>query len=265
MPDPITAVVAGGATLIGSSMTASAAEDAAATQAGATEASVAEQRRQFEEITRLLAPYVEAGKPALAGLQPYAAIGAPALEQQAALAGLRGPSAQRAAIAQIEASPEMQAMIRQGEEAILQRASATGGLRGGNVQAALAQFRPQLLAQQIGTQYSRLGGLTSLGQQTTQNLAQIGQASAARQAAYGQQTAANIANLSAQGAAATAQGQLAAGQAMAAIPGQLVSGVGTYYGLTGQSPFGSFGGGGWSAPTPEVLGGGMTASSAWGF
>ena len=80
---------------------------------------------------------------------------------------------------------------------MLQNASATGGLRGGNVQGALAQFRPQLLNQLIEQQYSRLGGLTSLGQ-----------ASAAGQATAGMQTGTNIANLLGQ------QGQALAGGAM---------------------------------------------------
>ena len=55
-------------------------------------------------------------------------------------------------------------MVQQGQDAILQNASAIGGLRGGNTQAALAQFRPALLSQLIAEQYNRLGGLSSLGQ-----------------------------------------------------------------------------------------------------
>jgi hypothetical protein len=99
---------------------------------------IEEQRRQFDEIQKLLSPYVQAGTGAISGFQPFQEAGAQAFEQQQALAGLRGPEAQQAAIAQIEQSPFLQAQIRQGEEAMLQRASATGGLRGGNIQAALA-------------------------------------------------------------------------------------------------------------------------------
>ena len=127
-------------------------------------------------------------------LQEFAAVGTDALKQQRALAGLDGPEAQQAAMAQIEAGPGFQALTRQGEEAILQRASATGGLRGGNVQAALAQFRPTLLNQFIEQQYGKLGGLTNLGGAATEQLfktgvggqellARLGQASAANQAA----------------------------------------------------------------------------------
>lgn len=176
--------VIGGIT--GATQQAQAAERAAATQAGASEAAIAEQRRQFDMLTELLRPYVEAGQPALQGQQ--------------ALIGLRGAPEQQAAISAIEQSPFFQSAVRQGEEALLQRASATGGLRGGNIQAALAQFRPQMLESQIAQQYERLGGLTSLGQ-----------ASAAGQAGAGMQSAGAIGNLLAQRGAALAGGQIAQG------------------------------------------------------
>lgn len=193
-------------TITGSKQAARGAEKAADVQAASAQAGIDEQRRQFDEMMKVLAPYVGAGTGAIAGMQPYAQAGAPALAAQQALAGLAGPEAQQAAIQQISQSPEMQALTKQGEEAMLQRAAATGGLRGGNVQAALAQFRPQMLSELINQQYGRLGGLTALGQQTTQNLAQLGQASAAGQGAGGLQTAANIANLLGQQGAAEAGG-----------------------------------------------------------
>jgi len=112
---------------------ADAAQSAAQTQAGASEAGIAEQRRQFDTVQKLLEPYVTGG--------------AEAFKQQQALIGAQGPEAQRAAIAALEQGPAVQALTQQGENALLQRASATGGLRGGNVQAALAQFRPQMLNQ----------------------------------------------------------------------------------------------------------------------
>ena len=208
MPDPVTALVVGGTQLVGSSMQASAAGDAAAIQSGAAEAGIAEQRRQFDAMRELLKPYTEAGVPALAGLQPYAQAGAPALEQQQALLGLRGPEAQRAAIAGIEGGAGYQAQVQAGEEALLQRASATGGLRGGNIQAALGQFRPQMLQQEIERQYGRLGGMADIGRVTQQNLAQIGQSSAAGTGSAGLQTGTNVANLLSQQGAALAGGEL---------------------------------------------------------
>ena len=119
------------------------------TQADAAQAEAA--RKALEEVRaanlqaeELLAPYMELAPQQIQNLNLYQTAGSQALQQQSALAGLQGPEAQRAAIANLEANPEFQAIARQGEEAILANAAATGGLRGGNTQAALAQFRPEL-------------------------------------------------------------------------------------------------------------------------
>lgn len=226
-----------------------AADISAAAQLRAAELGIDEQRRQFDAITGLLEPYVTAGESALTGLAPYAAVGPEALAQQRALAGLGGAEAQRRVIEGIEAGPQYQALVRQGEEAILQRAAATGGLRGGTTQAALSQFRPQVLSDLINQQYSRLGGLTALGQTTTQNIFGAGQAAAARQAAAGQSTAGNITNLlGAQGAAssqaalqagqAAAGAALARGQATANMFGDITGTIGTIAGMSKGGVFG---------------------------
>lgn len=226
----IATAIVGSAVVTGamsSSAQSSAADTAASAQLESTILSIEEQRRQFDALQEVLAPYVEAGTEAVSGLAPYAAAGTPALEQQLALSGAAGPAAQQAAISAIESSPEMAAMVEQGENAILQNASATGGLRGGNVQAALAQFRPQVLNQLIGQQYERLGGLTALGQTTTQNLAQLGQASAAGVGAAGMESAGAISDLLAQQGAATAGAALASGQAQADMWGGIGSTIGS--------------------------------------
>ena len=190
-------IAVGGATLISGMAQADAAGDAAAIQAGSAQAGIEEQRRQFDKVQELLKPYSMAGEKALGGLSPFAEAGAPALEQQQALLGLRGPEAERAAIERIKGGETFQALASQGEEALLQRASATGGLRGGNIQGALAQFRPQLLSSLIEQQYGRLGGLTTMGQR-----------SAAGVGAAGMETGTNVANLLAQQGAARAGGEL---------------------------------------------------------
>jgi hypothetical protein len=190
-------VAIAGATLVSGYIVSEAAKDASEAQAGAAEAGIAEQRTQFDKIQELLKPYTEAGLPAL--------------QQQQAFLGLQGPEAERAAIERIRGGETFQALARQGEEAILQNASATGGLRGGNVQAALAQFRPQLLSSLIDQQYSRLGGLTSLGQQSAAGVGTSGQAMGT-----------NVASLLGQQGAAQAAGAI--GQANAY--GQTLSGLG---------------------------------------
>ena len=216
--DPITLalLVAGGSALagiIGSAIQGNAATTAANTQAGAAQAGIAAQQDQFQKMQEILAPYVQAGQGAMSAQQ--------------ALLGLGGQGAQQSAIQSIQSGPEMQAMQQQGENAILQNAAATGGLRGGNVQSALAQFRPQLLSQLINQRFSQLG-----------SLAQLGQASAAGQAAGGMNLGSNIANLLQQQGAAQAGGQLAQGNAWAqginAIPNSATLGLGLYSGMGGR-------------------------------
>lgn len=212
MPDPITGLIAGGSTLLGSAIQSRAAGKAAGAQSQAAEMGIEEQRRQFDEVRKLLEPYVQAGQPALQGMQ--------------AMLGLQGAEAQQQAIAGIEQSPLLQAMMRQGEEAMLQNASATGGLRGGNLQGALAQFRPQMLQDALDRQYQRLGGLTALGQQ-----------SAAGVGTAGIQTGQSVAGLLQQQGAAQAGGALGRGAAfgqLAQIPGQLAG----FQLATGRSIFG---------------------------
>ncbi len=227
-------IAVGGATLVSGYMQGEAAQSAAETQAGASQAGIAEQRRQFEAIQKLLEPYVQAGTGAISQLQPFQQAGAQAFEQQQAIAGLRGPEAQRAAIAQIEQGAGFQAQVQAGEEALLQRASATGGLRGGNIQAALAQFRPQMLQQAIEQQYGRLGGFAGAGLGVTEQLYRGGQAAAAGQASQAQTLGTNVSNLLAQQGAALAGGELAQGRAFAAIPSAISGGLGIFSGLGGK-------------------------------
>lgn len=161
----IAAAVAG-STLVGGYLSnksqTKAADKAADAQTQSAELGIAEQRRQFDQVQQLLSPYVNAGTGALSGQQD--------------LLGLNGMPAQQNAIGGIQQSPQFGALMQQGEDAILQNASATGGLRGGNTQAALGQFRPQLLAQLIDQQYQRLGGLTSVGQNAAAGTGNAGMA-----------------------------------------------------------------------------------------
>jgi hypothetical protein len=225
--------------ITGSSAAASAGKRAGKIQAKAAQAGIEETRRQFDALINLMSPYVQAG--------------VPALEQQMAMAGLRGPEAEQAAIESIAASPQLQALARQGEEAILQQASATGGLRGGNVQAALAQFRPAMLQRLIEQRYEQLGGITD-----------IGRTSAIVQGEGGLQTGTNVSNLLLGKGSAMAGSRLAQGQAqgmafndLMRIGGAIATG-GMSEAMSGLRGF--FGGG--AAPS---AGAGYSAPGTGGF
>jgi len=89
-----------------------------------------------------------------------------ALQVESPYAGMTGAQAQEAAISRISESPLMQELIGQGEQAILQKSAATGGLRGGNIQGALAQYRPRMLQEEIDKQYQRMAQLSNIGQES---------------------------------------------------------------------------------------------------
>ncbi|MEY4761260.1 MAG: hypothetical protein RLZZ200_1116 [Pseudomonadota bacterium] len=184
----IATAIVGGAVVSGIASN-SAAKKAAKAQGKASDAGIAEQRYEFDKVQELLKPYSDAGTEA---------VGA-----QSDLLGLNGPEKQQAALDAIRNSPEFASMLQQGEEGILQNASATGGVRGGNTQGVLSQFRPQLLSQLIESRFTKLGGVAGLGQ-----------ASAAGTAAAAQNTGNNITDLLTQAGQARAGAALAGGQAI---------------------------------------------------
>lgn len=89
--------------------------------------------------------------------------------------GISAADAQRNAIGALEGGEQFGALVRQGEYGLNANAAATGGLRGGNNQAALAQFRPQMLQSLIDRQLANLGGIAANGQSAAANLGSAAQ------------------------------------------------------------------------------------------
>ena len=154
-----------------------AQKEATAAASATTEATLKQQMEMFRENQEMLAPFVGMSKDAMG--------------QMSALTGGQGMGAQQSAISAIENSPMFQSQVQQGENALLQNASATGGLRGGNMQASLSQFRPGMLQNQIQQQYANLGGVANLG------MSPLSQASAGfgQMAGAQGQAGANMSNL----------------------------------------------------------------------
>lgn len=121
---------------------------ALAAQVNAINNAIATQKEQFNFVKDLMAPYTEGGEQAFGS----------SLD----LLGL-GEGSQQEAIDALTNQDYFKGLVNQGEQALLQNASATGGLRGGNTQAALAQFRPSMIANLVQQQLSNLGGLTATG------------------------------------------------------------------------------------------------------
>ncbi len=112
-------------------------------------AGVTETARQFDKTEANFAPAL--------GLL------APAAEKLGNITGINGDEALAAEIASLRESPLYQSLYRNGEEAVLANASATGGLRGGNTQRSLADFGEDTLSRAIANQIANFGGLVGIG------------------------------------------------------------------------------------------------------
>lgn len=211
------AAAVAGAGLVGgiysANQSSKAANKATNAQTASDQAAMLQQQVNLEETRKLLAPYVQTGNQAIG--------------QQGNLIGLGGNAAQQSAITALQNSPYFTSQLQAGQNAILQNASATGGLRGGNVQAALGQFAPQLLAQTIQSQFGNLGSLTSIGQNAAAGVGNAG-ANAANQNSALLQSIGN----------SQASGALAQGQANVGLANSAMGALGAFNQLGG---FGSLG------------------------
>lgn len=190
----------------GQNAQADAANSAAQTISGYAQQGINGSNANYAQIQQLLAPFINAGTSALG--------------QQQNILGMNGTGAQQQAYDAVKASPAFTSAQQLGETSILQNASATGGLRGGNVQSALAQFSPALLAQTLQQQYSNLGGLTGNG---------LGAAGVEAKAGTGNSDA--IAKLLGLQGSAISGGQLASGNAEAKNTSGLFNGIGALAGF----------------------------------
>jgi len=126
-----------------------------------------------------------------------------ALTQLGGLYGLEGGAgSQQGLINQARQSPLYSSMLKEGQDAVLRNASATGGLRSGNVQSALADSSTNALLTAYDQQLQGLQGMAGLPSNVN---------------SIAQQTS-NIGSTYAQGiqgaGLATSQGQVASGQAL---------------------------------------------------
>lgn len=79
------------------------------------------------------------------------------------LVGLDGAEAQQSQINLLRETPLYQSLFNNGRDAILANASATGGLRGGNVQDGLARFSADTLSSVIQNQLAAYSGGIGVG------------------------------------------------------------------------------------------------------
>jgi len=143
---PWGAAIAAGASLLGSNVASNKAGSASRQQQAGVQAGIESEERMFDKSLALQEPYREAGYNALGGLQQ-----------------LTDPTGRADALNQYYQGPEYAALSGQVEEQQLRNAAATGGIRGGANQAALATIAPQLGQQFLSGQNQRFTGLANMG------------------------------------------------------------------------------------------------------
>lgn len=226
------AVIGGVASNSAANKAAGAASSAANTQQIAAWEAEVRQQNNLDYVRNLMQPYTDAGKFGV--------------DRQQQLLGAYGPDVQKQAYDNISNSPGFNSVVQQGENAMRQNASATGGLRGGNFEAALAQYRPSMLQAAIDQQYTRLGGLANIGQNAAAGVGNTGSA-----------TTNNISGLITGAGAAQAGAQLADGRASS----QAINGISSAFG-TGLSALPSIVGG--QAAWNPTYGSNVGAGTAYG-
>jgi curli biogenesis system outer membrane secretion channel CsgG len=190
------ALIPAGISLVGSLIGGNAASDAANTQANAAQQGINTIQNYNNQSRTDLMPWLMAGQSSLGGLT--------------SLLGLGGNGAQQSAIDNLQSGPLFQSLYRQGTNAILGNASATGGLRGGNTEGALYNLGSDTLNQVIQNQIANLTGLSNTGFQAGGLLGQ-----------FGQDTAQSIAQLLGAQGAARAGGQLGSASALTGALGNI--------------------------------------------
>ena len=124
----------------------SGAEDAAEAQEAASQKQIDFAREVFAQQQELLAPYAQAGRPGLEGLQALAT-----------------PEGQAEYYEQYYKSPQFAAQSAQARNQQLAASEATGGLQATSTQNQLARISPTLGLQALQQQQQQYGNLANIG------------------------------------------------------------------------------------------------------
>lgn len=242
MPDPITATVVAGGSLIGAKMSSDAAKDAAAMQQAGGDRALAQQFRMFEMGRKDLAPYRKMGYTALKDIKNRMPFFTSQFGDEQMAQYL---------------DPSMEFRRKLGEQSTARMLNVGGGAIGGNTLRGLEEFGQNLASTEYGNAFNRfqtergniyntLSNIAGMGQNAVNPGVQAGQA-------YGNQASGIITGQAAAGAAgivgsanayAGALGNMGNMYAMS----QMMQNPNTF-GVTGNSP-----GAGYNAPFDMNIG-----------
>jgi len=154
-------ILGAGASMYGASKASSAQEKAAAQAAAAQQQALEFQRENYDKASGNLSPFITTGQGANNLL--------------ASFYGLNGNSALGDnALAAFKNSPDYQFALKEGIGALDNSAAAKGGLLSGNQLRAVTEYGSGLATQNLTNYLSRLGGLSTQGQNAAGMLGQIG-------------------------------------------------------------------------------------------
>jgi hypothetical protein len=146
--------------IIGGGSQKKASQKAMQAQVDAQNRAIDIQQKQYETTRSDYMPYTLAGTKAIGGYGD--------------LLGTNGTGAQATAVQGLQDSPFFQQNLADANENLLQTASATGGVRGGNTAGAVGQLSPQLLQQYYQQALSGYGSLAQLGLGATGSVTSAG-------------------------------------------------------------------------------------------
>lgn len=168
-----------GASLGSAAIGANASQNAAQTQAGAAAGANANTMAMFQQEQANLQPWLTSGGNANAALQNWMGIGPGGTINQNA------PGMQQFNPSMLPNDPSYQWQLQQGQNAILNNASAMGGVFSGNTASALQNYTQGLASTDYqnalnnfnnyqNSIYSRLGGISSTGANAAGGVAGLG-------------------------------------------------------------------------------------------
>lgn len=231
-----------GATAIGG-VASSVIGGNAATSAAQTEANASNQASQvelqmFDQTQANESPYLAAGGNALAALQQGIGLG-PGTNNSGT-----GPLNAPFTLAQFQNSPGYQFQLQQGENAVLNNASALGGVNSGNTLKALTSYGQGVANQSYQQAYNNYVAQQNQQFGQLQTLAGSGQNAAANLGALGTQTANSVGANTVNAGNASAAGQVGAATATSNGINSIVGGLSNNYLLSALLNQGQGAGGG---------------------
>ena len=206
MPDPITAAVVGGTTLVSGKMQADAAKKAAGTQAAAADRAMAQEREMYDISREDLAPYRETGYTALQDIT----------KRMPPFTSQFGDEQMAQYL-----DPSMEFRRRLGEQTTARMLNVGGGAISGNTLRGLEDYGQNLASTEYGNAFNRFQNERTNIYNTLANIAGMGQQAVNTGVTAGQNFAGSQSGLITGQAAAQAAGQVGAANAYSGALGNI--------------------------------------------